>query len=48
MEIALRLLVHVKAERITGPYPPAGYTWLLFHGQKVYFNGEPVFVRKEQ
>ena len=28
--------------------PPAGYTWLLFHGQKVYFNGEPVFVRKEQ
>lgn len=30
-----------------GPFPPPGYTWLLFNGQKVYFNGEPVYVLKE-
>lgn len=33
------------AEQITGP--PPGYTWLLFNGQKVYFNnGEPVYVKE--
>ena len=26
--------------------PPPGYTWLLFNGQKVYFNGEPVYVKE--
>lgn len=34
-----------RAEQITGP--PPDYTWLLFNGQKVYFNGEPVYVLKE-
>ena len=32
------------AEQITGP--PPGYTWLLYNGQKVYFNGEPVYVKE--
>ena len=33
-----------RAEQITGP--PPGYTWLLWGGQKVYFNGEPVYVKE--
>lgn len=41
----IRVIPHEhRRQQITGP--PPSYTWLLFNGQKVYFNGEPVYVKE--